>query len=230
MRIEEVRVINCSPTLELPKYATSGSDAVDLYACFDAVDGEGNIYPVIEYESNNEHDEYVVGPEECFVLPPGHRCLIPTGLVCQLPIGFRLHISPRSGLALKKGITVLNTPGKIDSDYRGMIGVIIINHSNEDFIINHGDKIAQMSLEESIQLSWVQVTEVDDTERGEGGFGHSDFTTDFSNLPEPPVFINGEKTPKGSIEDTMYDRMNKTYVYLIDGKIYTQQQVTDMKL
>ena len=101
------------------------------------------------------------------------RRLIPTGLFISLPAGFEAQVRPRSGLAIKKGITVLNTPGTIDADYRGEIGVILINLSQEDFTVNDGERIAQMVIARHEQAEWIQVETLDETERGAGGFGHS---------------------------------------------------------
>jgi dUTP pyrophosphatase len=107
------------------------------------------------------------------VLLPLERKLIPTGLYIALPKGYEAQIRPRSGLALKKGITVLNTPGTIDADYRGEIGVVLINLSNEDFVIEDGERIAQMVIAHHEQGEFIPVEVLDETERGDGGFGHS---------------------------------------------------------
>jgi dUTP pyrophosphatase len=101
------------------------------------------------------------------------RRLIPTGLFISLPAGFEAQVRPRSGLAIKKGITVLNTPGTIDADYRGEIGVILINLSQEEFVVNDGERIAQMIIARHEQAEWIKVETLDETERGAGGFGHS---------------------------------------------------------
>ena len=101
------------------------------------------------------------------------RRLIPTGLHIALPIGFEAQIRPRSGLALKHGITVLNTPGTVDADYRGEIMVLLINFSGTDFIINDGERIAQMIITRHEQGEFIEVGELDETERGEGGYGHT---------------------------------------------------------
>lgn len=106
-------------------------------------------------------------------LNPLERVLVPTGLYIELPVGFEAQIRPRSGLALKNGITVLNSPGTIDSDYRGEIGVILINLSNEEFIINDGERIAQMVISKHEHINLTEVNILCDTERGEGGFGHT---------------------------------------------------------
>ena len=130
---------------QLPAYATPQSAGMDLRANLDA--------PV--------------------TLHPMERRLIPTGLYIALPEGYEAQVRPRSGLALKKGITVLNSPGTIDADYRGEICVILINLSQEDFIINDGERIAQMVIARHEQAEVVQVEELTDTERGTGGFGHT---------------------------------------------------------
>ena len=106
-------------------------------------------------------------------LKPLERKLIPTGLHIALPVGYEAQVRPRSGLSLKKGITVLNTPGTIDADYRGEIGVILINLSQEDFVIEDGERIAQMVIARHEQGDFVVVEQLDETERGEGGYGHT---------------------------------------------------------
>lgn len=140
----KVQIINKSKH-SLPLYATSSSAGMDLRANLDN--------PI--------------------VLKPLQRCLVPTGLYIALPEGFEAQIRPRSGLALKKGITLLNTPGTIDADYRGEIGVIVINLSAEDFIIEDGERIAQMVIARYEQAEWQEVEVLEDTERGAGGFGHT---------------------------------------------------------
>lgn len=129
----------------LPQYATPQSAGMDLRANLDA--------PV--------------------TLKPLERKLIPTGLHIALPAGYEAQVRPRSGLALKKGITVLNTPGTIDADYRGEIGVILINLSQEDFVVEDGERIAQMIIARHEQGELIAVEVLDETERGDGGFGHS---------------------------------------------------------
>ena len=140
----KVQIINKSKH-SLPQYATSSSAGMDLRANLDN--------PI--------------------VLKPLQRCLVPTGLYIALPEGFEAQIRPRSGLALKKGITLLNTPGTIDADYRGEIGVIVINLSAEDFIIEDGERIAQMVIARYEQAEWQEVEVLEDTERGAVGFGHT---------------------------------------------------------
>ena len=111
--------------------------------------------------------------DEPVTLKPLERKLIPTGLHIALPAGFEAQVRPRSGLALKKGITVLNTPGTIDADYRGEIGVVLINLSQEDFIVNDGERIAQMVIARHEKADFIEVEVLDETERGEGGYGHT---------------------------------------------------------
>ncbi len=129
----------------LPQYATPLSAGMDLRANLDA--------PV--------------------TLRPLERKLIPTGLRIALPEGYEAQVRPRSGLALKKGITVLNTPGTVDADYRGEVGVILINLSQEDFVVEDGERIAQMIIARHEQAELVEVSVLSETERGAGGFGHS---------------------------------------------------------
>ena len=111
--------------------------------------------------------------EQSVCLKPLERSLIPTGLFIELPVGFEAQIRPRSGLAAKNGITVLNSPGTIDADYRGEIKVILVNVSQQDFTINHGDRIAQMVVAKHETITWETVNELKTTERGVGGFGHT---------------------------------------------------------
>lgn len=106
-------------------------------------------------------------------LAPMQRCLIPTGLYIALPAGFEAQVRPRSGLAIKKGITVLNSPGTIDADYRGEICVILVNLSTEEFVIEDGERIAQLVIARHEQAAWQPVEVLDETERGAGGFGHT---------------------------------------------------------
>lgn len=108
---------------------------------------------------------------EPIVLEPLQRALIPTGLFIELPIGYEAQVRPRSGLALKKGITCLNSPGTVDADYRGEIGVILANLSNETFVVENGERIAQMVIAKHERAEWVEVEVLSETERGAGGFG-----------------------------------------------------------
>jgi len=110
---------------------------------------------------------------DSFTLKPLERKLVPTGLFIELPEGFEAQIRPRSGLALKKGISVVNTPGTIDADYRGEIGIILINLSEVDFVVNDGERICQMVINKVEKIAWTQVNSLEDSERGAGGFGHT---------------------------------------------------------
>jgi dUTP pyrophosphatase len=110
---------------------------------------------------------------EAISIAPMHRQLIPTGLFIELPIGYEAQIRPRSGLAFKNGITVLNSPGTIDADYRGEIKVLLINFSDTVFVVEPGERIAQMVLAAHAQISWEEVTVLSETARGEGGYGHT---------------------------------------------------------
>ncbi|GAB7255719.1 dUTP diphosphatase [Polaribacter sp. OB-PA-B3] len=109
--------------------------------------------------------------EEAIILKPLERAIIKTGLFIALPIGFEAQVRPRSGLAAKKGITVLNSPGTVDADYRGEIGVILVNLSNEDFVVNDGERIAQLVIAKHERVVWQEVDALSETERGSGGFG-----------------------------------------------------------
>lgn len=112
-------------------------------------------------------------PDTEITLLPLQRTIVPTGLFIELPIGYEAQVRPRSGLAFKNGITVLNAPGTIDADYRGEIKVILINLSEQSFVIKDGDRIAQMIIAQHEKAEWIQVEELDSTERGAGGFGHT---------------------------------------------------------
>ena len=131
--------------LPLPTYQTTGAAGADLYAALE-------------------------GPVS---LSPGERVLVPTGIALELPIGFEAQVRPRSGLALRHGVTTLNAPGTIDSDYRGEIGVILVNHGQDEFVINRGDRIAQLVVASVYQARFVEVSVLSDTERDNGGFGHT---------------------------------------------------------
>ncbi|MFC7446020.1 Deoxyuridine 5'-triphosphate nucleotidohydrolase [Mesoflavibacter sp. HG96] len=109
--------------------------------------------------------------EEAITLKPLDRTIVKTGLFIELPIGFEAQVRPRSGLAAKKGITVLNAPGTVDADYRGEIGVILVNLSNEDFTIENGERIAQLVIAKHERAEWIEVETLSETSRGEGGFG-----------------------------------------------------------
>ena len=138
----EIKIVNKS-SHPLPHYGTVASAGVDLRA---------NI-------------------SEPITLKPLERTLVKTGLFIELPIGYEAQVRPRSGLAAKKGVTVLNAPGTIDADYRGEIGVILVNLSNEDFTIENGERVAQLIIAKHERAEWIQVHELSETVRGEGGFG-----------------------------------------------------------
>lgn len=108
---------------------------------------------------------------ESIVLKPLERIIVKTGLFIELPIGYEAQVRPRSGLAAKKGITVLNSPGTVDADYRGEIGVILVNLSNDDFVVENGERVAQLVIAKHERAEWLEVTELTETSRGEGGFG-----------------------------------------------------------
>ncbi|MDR9410718.1 MAG: dUTP diphosphatase [Balneolaceae bacterium] len=128
--------------------------------------------PLPEYKTKDSAGcDLRAAVSEAITLEPGKRALIPTGLRMALPEGYEAQIRPRSGLAYRNGITMLNTPGTIDSDYRGEIKVLAINHGEEAFIINHGDRIAQMVVSPILQIEIQQVYELPKTKRGDGGFG-----------------------------------------------------------
>ena len=111
--------------------------------------------------------------EEPLVLAPGARALVPTGIAIALPEGFEAQVRPRSGLAFRNGISMVNTPGTIDADYRGEIRVILINHGHEPFTVQRGDRIAQLVIAPVLRVAWVECDSLDDTPRGAGGFGHT---------------------------------------------------------
>lgn len=139
-----IRIINRSSN-PLPSYATSGSSGMDIRA--------------------NLHEQVILAPLQRFA--------VPTGIFIELPEGYEAQIRPRSGLALNHGITCLNTPGTIDADYRGEIKVILVNLSNEQQIIQHGERIAQMIIQRVTKADWEQTVEIQETVRGAGGFGHT---------------------------------------------------------
>jgi len=137
-----VRIVNTSP-YPLPHYATPAAAGMDLYAHI----------------------------PEPIVLQPLQRCLVPTGLFIELPVGFEAQIRPRSGLAAKHGVGVVNSPGTIDADYRGEVKVVLVNLSDTPFTLNPGERIAQMVVATHARVAWQQVAQLNETERGSGGFG-----------------------------------------------------------
>ena len=138
----KVKVVNKSKH-KLPHYSTIASAGMDLRANID----------------------------ESITLKPLERTIVKTGIFMELPVGYEAQVRPRSGLAFKKGVTVLNSPGTVDADYRGEVGVILVNLSSEEFIIEDGERIAQMVITKHEQANWIEVDILDETERGSGGFG-----------------------------------------------------------
>jgi len=138
------------------------------------VDASAKGLPLPEYQSEGASGmDLLAANAEDIVLEPGDIRLIPTGLHVSLPVGYEAQVRPRSGLALQHGITVVNTPGTIDADYRGEIGVIAANMGRERFVVKRGTRIAQMVIARVTHAEWVPVDELDDTSRGPGGFGHT---------------------------------------------------------
>lgn len=141
----KIEVIKLHPNANIPRYMTTLAAGMDICAVVD----------------------------KQLVIQPGERCLIPTGLAFAIPEGFEVQVRPRSGLAIKHGIGLVNSPGTIDADYRGEIGIILINHGQEDFAINSGDRIAQLVVAPVVQAQLDEVQVLSETERGVGGFGHT---------------------------------------------------------
>ncbi|MEA1923233.1 MAG: dUTP diphosphatase [Pseudomonadota bacterium] len=141
----EVKIIRCRPEARLPLYMTEQAAGMDLYAVLD----------------------------DDLVLSSGRRVMVPTGIAIALPSGYEAQVRPRSGLALKHGVTLVNSPGTIDADYRGEISVIMINHGETDFIISDGERIAQMIVAPVSRCDWNLVENLEDSKRGSGGFGHT---------------------------------------------------------
>ena len=127
----------------------------------------------VQVINKSKHPLPAYATSEPITLAPLQRCLVPTGIYIALPQGFEAQVRPRSGLAIKKGITVLNSPGTIDADYRGEVCIILVNLSSEPFVIEDGERIAQMVIARHEQAVWQEVEVLDETERGAGGFGHT---------------------------------------------------------
>lgn len=190
----KVSIINKSRH-QLPKYETSLSAGMDLCGDFSRIElvngkpkkfffdadvvaiglAEDPDAPFVLDKDGNLLDEKIPTVQVASVIEikPGGRCLIPTGLFIALPKGYEAQIRPRSGLALKQGLTVLNSPGTIDADYRGEIGIVLVNTSNQPVRIKNGERIAQMVIAKHETVEWETVEELPSTERGEGGFGHT---------------------------------------------------------
>jgi len=143
----QIEKLSGNEDLSLPRYMTSKSAGLDIFAAV----------------------------KKPLTIQPGERVMIPTGLKISLPEGFEAEIRPRSGLAYKNGITLINTPGTIDSDYRGEVILLMVNFGKEPFVINRGDRVAQMIINEVCRVEWEISRELDDTDRGSGGFGHTGY-------------------------------------------------------
>ena len=166
-------IIPVITTTQLPNYETPASAGMDVRANFDNIVKKFLFNTTIKEHENvridvNGETHHLI---ESITINPGGRALIPTGLRVAIPEGYEIQVRPRSGLALKNGITLLNTPGTIDADYRGDIGVIVINHGTEPFTIMAGDRIGQIVLNKVERIEWEEVYNLPDTIRGEGGFG-----------------------------------------------------------
>lgn len=145
MKEIQIKVLKLHQDVELPKYMTEGSAGMDVFAFL----------------------------EKDIILRPMERVLVPTGIKIEIPRGYEVQVRPRSGLAIKHGITLLNTPGTIDSDFRGEVKIIMVNLSNEDFIIKNNERIAQFILAKVEKCLWEESQELETSERGQGGFGHT---------------------------------------------------------
>lgn len=141
----QIKKLSHGEDIPLPRYMSDHAAGMDLYAAVDA----------------------------SLVIPPGEWKLVPTGLAIALPDGYEAQVRPRSGLALKQGVSVLNTPGTVDADYRGEVGVILMNHSKMDLVIKRGDRIAQMIINKIERIEFEEVEALPETDRGAGGFGHT---------------------------------------------------------
>ena len=146
-----VKIVKLRPNASIPKYMSTGAAGCDLTACL----------------------------EKSIVLAPGQRMGVPTGLAFEIPQGFEIQVRPRSGFAIKKGLTLINPPGTIDSDYRGEVQVLMVNLGEAPVEIEHGDRIAQLVLQRVEQIQWLEVSDLSDTDRSVGGFG----STGFKNQP-----------------------------------------------
>ncbi len=147
MQKPDVQVKKLHPDAKIPEYMTELAAGMDVCALL----------------------------EETLLLEPGHRSLVPTGLAFAIPPGYEMQVRPRSGLAIKHGIALVNSPGTIDADYRGEVSIILINHGLESFTINSGDRIAQLIVAPVSQANFVEVLDLDETNRGAGGFGHTGY-------------------------------------------------------
>ena len=140
-----IKIVSDTENISLPRYMTEHAAGMDIFAAV-------------------ETDEIIL---------PGQRKMIPTGIAIALPVGYEAEIRPRSGIAVKNGVTLVNSPGTIDADYRGEIGIIMINHGEKPFVIRRGDRIAQMIVHRVCRAAWIECQNLDQTTRGNGGFGHT---------------------------------------------------------
>lgn len=171
--LEEINCVRVDKSLDLPEYATEASAGMDLRASFHSVE-DGKTVPVKIKRANGMTEE-LIDYQELLTINPGDRALIPTGLIIALPIGYEAQVRPRSGLAWKEGVTVINSPGTIDADYRNTMGVLLINHGTLPFTIKHGDRIAQLVIAAAPQAKLLEVSDksqLGGTDRG-GGYGHT---------------------------------------------------------
>lgn len=145
MEIPRILIKKLRPEAGLPRYMTELAAGLDVQAVID----------------------------QPITLAPGERCLVPTGLALAIPRGFEVQVRPRSGLALRHGVTLVNTPGTIDADYRGEVGIIMINHGRDPFVVTSGDRIAQLVVAPVCQAELLEVKSLPETQRGDGGFGHT---------------------------------------------------------
>ena len=199
----EVKVINKSNN-PLPAYAHSGDAGCDLMADLSSLNKEN-------FKGNNAYLATETNGDQFVAIRPGGTVLIPTGLFTAIPEGYEVQVRPRSGLALKHSITVLNTPGTIDSQYRSEWGVILINHGPELFIVHQGDRIAQAVLNKVEQIKWNQVESLDETER-KGGFGSTGIDVIDSIVAGEPISVNSE-SPKLTASEILEDTQSKSKKY-----------------
>jgi len=174
-----IKVVNKSP-FPLPKYETSGAAGMDLMADFSRLDQNNWHYKLMwvnkvvcsfNTEKTILSQNEAVHPVDTITLEPFSRVIIPTGLYFQIEEGYEVQIRPRSGLSFKTGLTIANSPGTIDEDYRGEIGIICANYTDRSIMIKHGDRIAQMVVNKYEECNWIEVEELEQTKRGDGSFG-----------------------------------------------------------
>ena len=186
---------------ELPKHETELSAGLDIRADFSKVASREDVLVYDgAYASGNWDKEQLIN------LPPHSRVLIPTNIFMELPKGYEAQIRPRSGIALKNGISIMNSPGTIDADYRGEVRIIVTNQSLQPFVINHGDKICQMVVAKHERVEWDVQEDLSNTERGEGGFGH---TTKRDEIKEDKVLDSNPISEVVITDETKLDQTSK---------------------